>query len=114
MIPLKQHRFNIGYNSMSCMSLATGVAGASSFSGVNMSLPVPPPTNVLGLRPPPSDSNLGSIESVLNYPGYLGQYAAGRSPHFIAAFLDVVYYALRINNENIKKSKKKRALGAAR
>ena len=90
-------------------SLATGVAGVSSFNGINTSSPTNPPPNILGLAPPPSSANLGSIQGIINYLGYLGQSAAGRSLYFIAVFLAVAYYVLRINNENIKKTKKKQA-----
>ena len=90
-------------------SLATGVAGVSSFNSINTSSPTIPPPNILGLGPPPPGANIGSVQGILSYVAYLGQSDAGRSIYFIAVLLAIMYYILRINAENIKKTKKKGA-----
>ena len=88
-------------------SLATGVAGTSSFNGINISSPTKPPPNILGLGQPPPGANLNSIQGILAYLGYLGQSAVGRSIYFVVILLALLYYVLRINAENIKKTKRK-------
>ena len=89
-------------------SLATGIAGTSSFNGINTSTPTKPPTNIIGLGPPPPGANLNSIGGILAYLGYLGQSSVGRSIYFILLLIAVAYYVLRINNENLKKTKKRK------
>ncbi len=88
-------------------SLATGVAGTSSFNGINISSPTKPPPNILGLGQPPPGANLNSIQGILTYLGYLGQSAVGRSIYFVVILLALLYYVLRINAENVKKTKRK-------
>ena len=90
-------------------SLATGVAGTSSFNGVNTSSPAKPPPNILGLGQPPPGANLNSIQGILTYLAYLGQSAVGRSIYFVVILLALLYYVLRINAENIKRTKRKSA-----
>ena len=89
-------------------SLATGIAGTSSFNGINTSTPTKPPPNIIGLGPPPPGANLNSIGGILAYLGYLGQSSVGRSIYFILLLIAVAYYVLRINNENLKKAKKRK------
>ena len=88
--------------------MAISISVNPNFNGVNMSSATNPPPNLLGFAPPPSSANLGSIQGLINYTGYLGQSAAGRGLYVIAVFLAVAYYVLRINNENIKRTKKNR------
>ncbi len=89
-------------------SLATGIAGTSSFNGINTSVPTKPPPNIIGLPPPPPGANLNSIGGILAYLGYLGESSVGRSIYFILLLIAVAYYVLRINNENLKKTKKRK------
>ena len=90
-------------------SLATGVAGTSSFNGINTSSPTKPPPNILGLGQPPPGANLNSIQGILTYLGYLGQSAVGRSIYFIVIMLGLFYYAMRINAEKTRKARKRSA-----
>ncbi len=88
-------------------ALATGVAGTTSFNGINVTTPTSTNGGIPGLGQPPASANLNSISGIISYLGFLSQSEIGRSIYLIAILLAIAYYISMLNSKNEKKGKKK-------